>query len=258
MARSRNIKPKFFTNEELAECSPLARLLFAGLWTVADREGRLEDRPKRIKAELLPYDQCDVDQLLTELAAGGFIARYLAESSRCIQVLNFSRHQHPHVKEPQSQIPPWNGVAESLVQVPGKTGSFPALTLNPHTDSLVADSLKGAAVPPTDEPSPAEKPAKVKPEEIAIPGELDTPEFRAARDAWFKQRRTKRISLRPEYVTGQYARLLPLGPANAAACLMDTVANDYDGVFPAKFINGPNAKPTQPKRTGSGQRFQGT
>jgi len=48
MARSRNIKPGFFRNEMLAECSPLARLLFAGLWCLADRFGRLEDRPKRI------------------------------------------------------------------------------------------------------------------------------------------------------------------------------------------------------------------
>ena len=68
MARSRNIKPGFFLNDELAECDPLARLLFAGLWCIADREGRLEDRPKRIKAEVLPYDDCDVDELLNQLA----------------------------------------------------------------------------------------------------------------------------------------------------------------------------------------------
>ena len=37
MARARNIKPGFFTNDVLADCDPLARLLFAGLWTVADR-----------------------------------------------------------------------------------------------------------------------------------------------------------------------------------------------------------------------------
>jgi len=36
----------------------LARLLYPGLWMLADREGRLEDRPLRIKAEILPYDTC--------------------------------------------------------------------------------------------------------------------------------------------------------------------------------------------------------
>jgi hypothetical protein len=62
MARARNIKPGFFANDVLAEIDPLGRLLFAGLWTIADREGRLEDRIKKIKAQILPYDDCDCDQ----------------------------------------------------------------------------------------------------------------------------------------------------------------------------------------------------
>src|SRR5262245_4448792 len=61
MARARLLKPGFFTNEDLVELPPAARLLFAGLWTLADREGRLEDRPKRIKLAVLPYDDVDVD-----------------------------------------------------------------------------------------------------------------------------------------------------------------------------------------------------
>ena len=63
MARMRTIKPGFFTNDVLAEVEPLGRILFAGLWTVADRAGRLEERPKKLKAELLPYDDCDVESL---------------------------------------------------------------------------------------------------------------------------------------------------------------------------------------------------
>ena len=105
MARMRTIKPGFFTNDQLAEIQPLGRLLFAGLWTMADREGRLEDRPKRIKAELLPYDECNADALLGELAQGGFIIRYEAAGHRYIQVTAFSKHQCPNVKELASTIP---------------------------------------------------------------------------------------------------------------------------------------------------------
>jgi hypothetical protein len=72
MARARNIKPGFFLNDELAECEPLARLLFAGLWCIADREGRLEDKPKRIKVEILPYDDCDIDYLLKYTKRGQY------------------------------------------------------------------------------------------------------------------------------------------------------------------------------------------
>lgn len=106
MARARNIKPGFFSNDELAEIEPLGRILFAGLWTISDREGRLEDRPKRIKAEILPFDDCDVDKLLSDLEDKKFIIRYEVNSQRYIQILNFKKHQNPHPKEAASVIPP--------------------------------------------------------------------------------------------------------------------------------------------------------
>lgn len=72
--RSRNLKPGFFRNELLAEIKPIGRILFQGLWCLADREGRLEDRPKRIKMDVLPYDtNVDVDSLITELYKGGIL-----------------------------------------------------------------------------------------------------------------------------------------------------------------------------------------
>jgi hypothetical protein len=57
MARTRSIKPSFFKNEFLAECEPMARLLFIGLWTLADSQGRMEFRPMRIKASSEPTNR---------------------------------------------------------------------------------------------------------------------------------------------------------------------------------------------------------
>lgn len=105
MARARNIKPGFFKNEDLAECTSWARLCFAVLWTLADREGRLEDRPKRIKGDLFAYDSIEVDPLLCELASFGFILRYQVEAQRYIQITAFLKHQNPHHKEQPSIIP---------------------------------------------------------------------------------------------------------------------------------------------------------
>lgn len=105
MARSRLIKPGFFENEDLCSLPYEARLLFAGLWTIADRAGRLEDRPVRIRAKLFPYDNIDIDKLLTALQSKGFVLRYTVESERYLAVLKFDTHQHPHVKEPTSTIP---------------------------------------------------------------------------------------------------------------------------------------------------------
>ena len=105
MARARIIKPGFFKNEDLASLPPLARLLWAGIWTIADREGRLEDRPRKIKAEVLPYDDCDGDALVTALVSAGFLARYAVNGRAYLQVVNWASHQQPHVKEQASTIP---------------------------------------------------------------------------------------------------------------------------------------------------------
>ncbi len=103
--RARNVKPGFFRNEDLVEIDPMGRLLFIGLWMMADREGRLEDRPRRIKMEVFPGDNCDVDALLDDLQHWGFIVRYEVDGSRFIQVVNFLKHQNPNPKEVASVIP---------------------------------------------------------------------------------------------------------------------------------------------------------
>ena len=110
MARARNIKPGFFKNADLVETSFETRLLFVGLWTLADREGRLQDRPKQIKMELFPADSVDVDACLNELTQFDFIRRYVADGKKVIQIVSFSKHQIPHGKEADSQLPDEHGV----------------------------------------------------------------------------------------------------------------------------------------------------
>lgn len=108
MSRIRTIKPEFFLDDELAELTPLTRLLFIGLWTLADCEGRLEDRPKRIRAQLHPFDDGDTDAMLQALHDRRFIIRYIVDGNRYIEVRSFKKHQRLTTKEIEgrSQIPP--------------------------------------------------------------------------------------------------------------------------------------------------------
>lgn len=103
MARIRTIKPEFFQSDSVAELSISARVLFIGLWTLADVRGRLEDKPKKIKIQIFPYDNVDVDQLLTELVTQKMIVRYqgqcLGNDVSIIQVTNFEKHQKITGKE---------------------------------------------------------------------------------------------------------------------------------------------------------------
>ena len=61
MARARNIKPAFFTNEQVSENCPLGRLLFIGLWTMADYKGDLEWKEKTLKIGLLSFNANNPD-----------------------------------------------------------------------------------------------------------------------------------------------------------------------------------------------------
>lgn len=108
--RARNIKPGFFSDEDLAELPYQVRLLFVGLWCCADRDGRLEDRPKRIRAEVFPYELgLDLGPLLDQLADSGHIIRYQVGGQRLIQVVHFEQHQRPHHTERRSVLPVFNG-----------------------------------------------------------------------------------------------------------------------------------------------------
>jgi len=105
MSRIRTIKPEFFTSDTVGELSRDARLLFIGLWCLADKEGRLKDKPKWIKVQIFPYDNLEVDDILRELDEAKFILRYEAEGEKYIQIANFVKHQRPHPKESESLIP---------------------------------------------------------------------------------------------------------------------------------------------------------
>ena len=148
MARTRNLKPAFFKNEDLAECDPVVRLLFAGLWTLADREGRLEYRPKRIRAELFPYDAFDVAGMLDQLAARGFVRLYEVDGQKYLEIPTFLTHQHPHPSEKAScPHPPEVAIAvknncksvtsrENSRLVSEEQGTKPSLYLVPSTSHL--------------------------------------------------------------------------------------------------------------------------
>ena len=144
MPRSRNIKPGLYKNDELANCSIWARFLFPGLWMLADREGRLEDRPKRIKAELLPFDPNDVDPLLDELESLGFLQRYVNSDGRFIQINNFLKHQNPHRTETKSGIAPPTDtpMPRVLASTPVVAASSPDIAAStPNVARLIPDSL---------------------------------------------------------------------------------------------------------------------
>lgn len=152
MARARNIKPSFFDNDLLAECEPLGRLLFIGLWTLSDFNGNLEWRSKRVKKQLLAYDNCDINKLAINLDKNGFIRFYSDGESIYLNIVNFGKHQNPHKNERDkgSEIPVYSNELRQAIDLNGLTinhdlsglkrnssTSNPADSLIPYPDSLI-------------------------------------------------------------------------------------------------------------------------
>lgn len=149
MARARNIKPAFFMNEDLVTLPYEYRLLFIGLWTLADKEGLIEDRPIKIKMELFPADSIDINDGLNKLDSLGFIERYTESNIKVISVLNFKKHQSPHHTEKASQLPKKADLQPAEIKEEkstpeskgGLTVNSPCIDGENPPDSLNPDSL---------------------------------------------------------------------------------------------------------------------
>jgi hypothetical protein len=103
--RTRLLKEEWFKDETIAELPAEARLLFMGLHCFADREGRFEWRPKRIRIEIFPYDaRQDTERLLQSLLTAKLIGKYETAGHVFGFIPSFgSQKIHPHEK--QSVIP---------------------------------------------------------------------------------------------------------------------------------------------------------
>lgn len=132
MARVRSLSPGFFTDERVVSVSMPARLLFAGLWTEADREGRLEDKALVLKMRLFPADQVDVKALLDELDDAGLVNRYSVAGRAYLLVPKFKEHQHVHPKEAPSKLPgPSVSPGKSLMHEAKARENTPCMTAEP-------------------------------------------------------------------------------------------------------------------------------
>lgn len=108
-SRIRTIKPDFFRHEELylaeKETGLPLRVAFAGLFTVADREGRFKWKPNQIKFDVLPWDEIDFEQVMMALCDYGFIDRYTVDGKEYAWIPTFKNHQAINNRESHSTIP---------------------------------------------------------------------------------------------------------------------------------------------------------
>jgi hypothetical protein len=98
VARIRTIKPEFWTDEKIVSLPFEARLFFVGLWNFCDDDGYIEDNAVRLKLQIFPADQLDVDKLIDILCMEELLVRGESGDSDVILIPHFVEHQkvsHP-------------------------------------------------------------------------------------------------------------------------------------------------------------------
>lgn len=100
------IDPEFFLDDEIAELNFQTRLLYIGLWGLADDAGVIEERIRYIKAQIFPYDDFitdDIFQMIEKLIDYRKLVRYEVTGRSYLFLLNF--HQHQNLDKPTRSYP---------------------------------------------------------------------------------------------------------------------------------------------------------
>lgn len=245
MARARNIKPSFFTSEQVADNCPLGRLLFIGLWTQADYKGDVEWKARTLKIQILPWDDCDIKQLAINLDKSGLIRFYSDGNNTYLNIPNFERHQNPHKNEREkgSDVPEYSDDLRQRIDLN-------TLTINPDksrakrndSQSDRADSLLLNPESPTPESvNPESEPMALKTKfDLSDWPELPTQQ---TYDDWLAMRKRIKADVSQTVINGFKNELHKAHYAGLSvdACLQECVTRNWRG-FKYQWILSEEAK----------------
>lgn len=232
MARIRTIKPDFWTSEQIVECSPIARLLFVGLWNFVDDGGAMPLSPRRIKMQIFPGDDFDLSTLcgwLAELRTAGLIATYRAAGGRFLAVTGWKhqRIERPTIAHPQA----------------GDPGSVPDDDpISPDDRRTIVEHSPNDRRAVDDHSTPegnGREGNKTKPSarRIARPSPMPETPDGVDPDAWAKwdaYRKAKSGKAWTDEARRLSAGKLRAFGADALAVVEQSVANGWSGLFPIK------------------------
>ena len=108
--RIRTIKPEIWQDEGIGHVGPWERLLFLGLITMADDDGRLRALPSAITGHIFPYDDVPTRKLagwLEALRSAGLIYLYEHHGTPYCQIKGWAKHQKINRKA-ESKLPPYS------------------------------------------------------------------------------------------------------------------------------------------------------
>jgi hypothetical protein len=222
------IKPEFWTDDRVCECSTSARLLLIATWCFADDQGSLDRSAKQLKAQAFPHDSVDVEPLLNELLRVGILIEYESGGKRYLHIKNFLKHQR--IDRPSAPRCPLYDDSTSI-PVPLDEDSTSTRPKEKGIESEEKGIRKRKLL--------KEKENKVPREAfnaLTVPG-LDV----AVWIEWIAYRSEIKKPIRPASLALAAKRLAAMGPGQRAA-VEYSIASGYQGLFAPK-PNGKHAPP---------------
>ena len=143
MARRRMIDPNIWQSEDFSKLSTLAKLVFIGLFSQADDEGRGRAKPIYIKSILFPYDEkvrlIDIETALSEIALNLSVTFYSVGNGNEYYSLNNWENWQTIDKPKPSKIPSPKG----FENIPGFIGDESATNRRRVGDASRLKEKKG-------------------------------------------------------------------------------------------------------------------
>ena len=107
MASRRMIDPAIWQSEDFAGFTFRQRVLFVGLFSNADDQGRMPAHPALVRSTVFPYDDIPLDEIQADLdviAQAECIELYRPNGKPALQILNWWKYQSPQWAYP-SKVP---------------------------------------------------------------------------------------------------------------------------------------------------------
>ena len=111
MARKRMVDPGIWQSEDFGKLSNLAKIVFIGLFSLADDEGRGRCNPVYLKSTLFPYNEdmrsADIEKALFEISSNMSVVFYSCDGNNYYSLLSWDTFQKID-KPTNSKIPAYD------------------------------------------------------------------------------------------------------------------------------------------------------
>lgn len=198
------IDPEFWLDEDITSLDDVYQLFYIGTWNFSDDYGVIEDSAKKLKAQVFPYRNIDVQPIIDKLKEIGKFLPFEANGKKWLYVKNFLKYQR--VDKPSKNRNP---------KVP---------------DYLVGEESESTQKPLIDEENISKENIR---EIISIPDWMNS----KAWDAWVNYRKEIKKPLKPSTIRLQI-KLLTENQKDHTQIIKNSITNGWTGLFPLSEQKG--------------------